>query len=327
MLLSLLFYLSAFIITIIIIGIFSRKRYNLIVYNHGTRSEGKPELRIANEVGFGPDDVEQVSLQTPDKNELYGWFIHGNKDSSEGVPTILYFYQNGNTIGHNANFLYQLSKHVGCNIFIIDYRGYGHSQGEPSTSGLKTDGATALKYLREERKDIDRSRIIVFGSGLGGAVAVHIGVKASQRADIAGMIIENTFAHQSVFFKKVSIFTRMILQAYSYGTHRWYPRRMIKSRGVNVPTLFLSGKIDSTVPEKDMEDIYKAATSTMPVYRGNRVSFKSFQYGGHEKLYLQDGYFETIREWMIKNFGNFPAGPLANNGGMNALNDSVDTSY
>lgn len=316
MLFELFFYSGILILILIILGILSRKRYNLLVYNHGTRSEGKPELRIANEVGFGPDEVEQVSIQTPDKIELYGWFIHGNKDISEGVPTILYFYQNGTTIGHNATFLYQLSKHVGCNIFTIDYRGYGHSQGEPSTYGLKIDGRTALNYLCEQRKDIDRSRIIVFGSGLGGAVAAHTGVKASQRADIAGMVIENTFAHQSIMFKKEGFFTKMLLGLYSYGTYRWYPRRIIKSKGLNVPTLFLSGKIDSVVPEKDMEEIYKAAISTMPVYRGNRVSFKSFPYGNHEKMFLQEGYFETLRKWMVENFGFFPPGPLG-------LNDSV----
>lgn len=296
---------------IVTLGIVSRKKYNLVVYKHGTRSEGKPDLRIAREAGFDADEVEQVSLQTPDKIELYGWFVRGNKDISAGVPTILYFYPNGGTIGHNAEFLYQLTKHVGCNVFVVDYRGYGHSQGEPSTAGLKIDSATALRYLCEQRKDIDRSRIVVFGSGLGGAVAVHAGVKASQRADIAGMIIENTFAHQSVLFAQERFFTKLLMQTFSYGASRWYPRRTVKSEGVNVPTLFLSGKLDTVVPEKDMEDIYKAATSSMPVYRGNRVTFKSFPEGGHDKLYLQKGYFETIRAWMTQNFGQFPGGPLS----------------
>lgn len=322
MIFQLICWLVLLAVVIVILGILSRKRYNLIVYNHGTRSEGKPELRIASEAGFDPDEVEQVSLQTPDKIELYGWFIHGNKDASESVPTILYFYPNNSTIGHNVDFLYQLCKHVGCNIFTIDYRGYGHSQGEPSTFGLKIDSSTALKYLCEERKDIDRSRIIIFGSDLGGAVAIHVGVKASQRADIAGMIIENTFAHQSILFKKERFFTKLLLQSYSQGKHRWYPRRMIKNKGVNVPTLFLSGKIDSVVPEKDMEEIYKAATSTMPVYRGNRVTFKSFPYGTHEKLFLQDEYFETVREWMVKNFGFFPEGPLAKSDLTNDFSDA-----
>ena len=106
----------------------------------------------------------------------------------------------------------------------------------------------------------------------------------------------------------------------------------MRSGGVNVPTLFLSGKCDDVVPEKDMNDIYKAAISTMPVYRGNRVSFKSFELGGHDNMYLQEGYFETIREWLIKNFGNFPEGPLAaarndNNDDNNDGSNDYDYDY
>jgi abhydrolase domain-containing protein 13 len=56
-------------------------------------------------------------------------------------------------------------------VLIIDYRGYGNSQGTPSETGLKYDAKATLEFLMN-RKDINQEKIYVFGRSLGGAVAV-----------------------------------------------------------------------------------------------------------------------------------------------------------
>ena len=52
-------------------------------------------------------------------------------------------------------------------VFLIEYRGYGNSNGTPSEKGFIHDGETALKYLHN-RQDVDSSQIVVFGRSLGG---------------------------------------------------------------------------------------------------------------------------------------------------------------
>ena len=55
---------------------------------------------------------------------------------------------------------------LNCNILLLEYRGFGLSAGKPSEHGLYEDAVTALNYLHT-RRDIDTSKIVVFGRALG----------------------------------------------------------------------------------------------------------------------------------------------------------------
>lgn len=52
------------------------------------------------------------------------------------------------------------------NILMVEYRGYGLSEGTPSERGLYVDAQSAIDYLIQ-RNDIDITKIIVFGRSLG----------------------------------------------------------------------------------------------------------------------------------------------------------------
>lgn len=52
------------------------------------------------------------------------------------------------------------------NILLVEYRGYGLSEGSPSEQGLYMDAQAAFDYIME-RNDIDRTQIILFGRSLG----------------------------------------------------------------------------------------------------------------------------------------------------------------
>lgn len=52
------------------------------------------------------------------------------------------------------------------NILLVEYRGYGLSEGSPSEHGLYLDAQAAFDYI-VQRNDIDRTQIILFGRSLG----------------------------------------------------------------------------------------------------------------------------------------------------------------
>ena len=54
------------------------------------------------------------------------------------------------------------------------------------------DAEAAVDYLLH-RPDIDRSRLILFGRSLGGAVAIYIASKAKYTKKLQCLIVENTF--------------------------------------------------------------------------------------------------------------------------------------
>lgn len=102
------------------------------------------------------------------------------------------FHGNAGNIGYRVPIGVKLQEDNGCNVLMLEYRGYGVSTGKPDEKGLMIDGQAGLQYIRD-RPDLKDARVVVYGQSLGGALAV--GLVASNQGDnrIAGLILENTF--------------------------------------------------------------------------------------------------------------------------------------
>src|SRR5262245_22499977 len=111
---------------------------------------------------------ETVELTTSDGVKLSAWFI----PAPEARQALLFFHGNGGNISHRLTSIEQFHQ-LGLHVFIIDYRGYGQSEGSPSETGTYRDAEAAWRYLVEER-GFNPSQIIVFGQSLGGAVATWL---------------------------------------------------------------------------------------------------------------------------------------------------------
>ncbi len=126
---------------------------------------------------------EDVYYETADGVLINGWFI-----PVEGAErTLLFLHGNAGNLSNRLEIL-KLFHELGLSIFIIDYRGYGRSQGTPDEAGTYSDALGAWRYLTEVRGLSDRS-IIVLGRSLGGAVATWL----ASRHTPAALILESTF--------------------------------------------------------------------------------------------------------------------------------------
>ena len=96
---------------------------------------------------------------------------------------------------------------TGCNILMVEYRGYGTSEGDPSEDGLKLDAQAALDYL-QDRDDVDGRQIFAFGRSLGGAVAIWLAYKNARR--LRGVMIENSFTSVHAMAIPIFPFLRLI---------------------------------------------------------------------------------------------------------------------
>jgi len=117
-------------------------------------------------------DYEDVSLDTSDGVRIHGWFVPGRLKR-----TLLYFHGNAGNISHRLHSIRQFHD-LGLSVFIIDYRGYGQSEGSPSEDGLYRDGEAAWQYLTEVR-GILAEDIVVFGRSLGASVAAWLAAERS----------------------------------------------------------------------------------------------------------------------------------------------------
>lgn len=74
-----------------------------------------------------------------------------------------------------------LAIHPNTHIFTIDYRGFGHSTGEPSEAGLIVDGTALIKYVMEA-VGVPAERIVILGQSLGTAVSTGVALNFADPA-------------------------------------------------------------------------------------------------------------------------------------------------
>ena len=75
-------------------------------------------------------------------------------------------------------------------MFMLDYRGYGDSQGSPSESALQQDALAAVDYCVGRAQG---APVIIYGESLGGAVGIYASVNSKHKQNIGGLVLQNTF--------------------------------------------------------------------------------------------------------------------------------------
>ncbi|AUT04306.1 phospholipase [Nostoc sp. CENA543] len=214
---------------------------------------------------------------------IHAWWIPAK---SKNDQVLLYLHGNGENIGANvghANRFHQL----GFSVLLIDYRGYGRSEGAfPEEMNVYQDAATAWNYLVNQRK-INPKNIFIYGHSLGGAVAIDLAVKQPQAA---GLIVQGSFTS--------------IREMIDYrNTFRAFPIDLIlnqrfesiqKLPQLKMPVLFIHGTADETVPSFMSQKLYAVAPEPKKIIL--------FEGAGHNNVAQLAGkqYLQWIEEFVEK---------------------------
>ena len=127
---------------------------------------------------------EDVWLKAADGTKLNGWYLP--HDSAKRV--MLYFHGNGEHLPWSAPDADVWRTRLNANVLVMDYRGYGKSEGQPSEPLLIQDGVKAAKWLAS-RNNIKPSDLVLWGRSIGGGVAAGV----AQQIDPQAVVMESTF--------------------------------------------------------------------------------------------------------------------------------------
>ena len=141
---------------------------------------------------FGISNFQELMVPTPDGETLNAFHIRPANQQFARNVTILMFHGNAGNIGYRVPIAKILANEQGCNVVMLQYRGYGLSTGTPNEKGLTIDAQTGLDYIRQQ-PEFKGHKIVIYGQSLGGAVGIGLVAKNQDRRDIAGLILENTF--------------------------------------------------------------------------------------------------------------------------------------
>jgi len=185
---------------------------------------------------------EDIYVDTDDNIKIHGWFIV----NSSAKYTLLLLNGNAGNIGDRFDKI-GLLHGLGMNIFIIDYRGFGRSQGKVSEAGVYLDAKAAYDYLINSRK-IKPEYIILYGESIGSAVAIDL----AWTKKTGGLIVEGAFSKGRDMAKKIYPFLPAFLFSNIFDS-------LSKIKKVNVPKLFIHSENDEMIPLSLAEKLYHAA--------------------------------------------------------------------
>lgn len=199
---------------------------------------------------------KDVVLTTPDGLRLHAWDIPAVLP--EGTPskgTILFLHGNAENIStHTFGVVWLVL--AGYDLFALDYRGYGQSEGAPDLKGMETDINTALKYLTEHKN----GKLFVLGQSLGGSLAIATLAESPYRNEVSGLIVDSAFSS-----------TRRIAREKAAGVwFLWpfqYPLSLLVEENapdervklLSMPTFFVTTAQDRVVPPHHTRLLYENA--------------------------------------------------------------------
>jgi fermentation-respiration switch protein FrsA (DUF1100 family) len=195
-------------------------------------------------------EFRDVCLLTEDGVRLHGWFV----PRSGAAFTFLIFHGNGGNISHRLGWI-QMLRELSAHVLIIDYRGYGKSEGKPQEKGLYRDALAAYRWLSSERS-ADKSRLILLGESLGGAVAVEL----AGRVPVDGLVLQSTFT--SAWDMAKTIMPVGLLQPLT-GV-RFDSASIIPA--IRCPKLFIHGTRDDIVPFRLGKKLFELAAPPKDFY-------------------------------------------------------------
>lgn len=155
--------------------------------------------------------------------------------------TILFSHGNAEDLGNVVPFM-QRYHELGYSVLMYDYRGYGTSEGKPSTRNAKEDVAAAYRWLINEKK-IDPHTIIAHGRSIGGGPATWL----AANHPVGGLVLESTF---------VSAFrVRTIVPFLPWDKFN----NLHSIKKVDCPVLVIHGRDDEVLPFWHGKKLYEAA--------------------------------------------------------------------
>jgi fermentation-respiration switch protein FrsA (DUF1100 family) len=192
--------------------------------------------------------AEDLDLRADDGVRLRGWRLRG-----AGRRALLYFHGNAGNAGDRLDRARFLVERLGLDVFLVDYRGYGLSEGEPSEGGIYRDARAVLRAAAD--RGFAPDRVVLFGESLGSAVAIDVAAESAP----AGVVLETPFLSIAEMARVHYPFVPGFLIRSRYDN-------AAKISRVAAPKLFLVAERDEVAPPDQGRRLFELAPPPKTLY-------------------------------------------------------------
>jgi pimeloyl-ACP methyl ester carboxylesterase len=191
-----------------------------------------------------------------DETRLRGWLLY-----PERPELLIYYGGNGEEVSYNLAEFDQLKSHA---ILLVNYRGYGESEGRPTEADLVADALAIFDEMNDKY-----GSIVVLGRSLGSGIAVQVAANRQTK----GVILVTPYDS---------------IVAVGQAMYRWAPVSLLlkdpfdsiaASSTVTEPALFLIAEQDEVIPEihsRKLADAWKSTFDWVTIKGSSHNSISSF---------------------------------------------------
>lgn len=220
------------------------------------------------------DYIIQSYVYTNTKNKkLNAWLI--KPKNSNPKASIFFLHGNAGNIYWQYGFMLPLVRQ-GFQVFIIDYSGYGFSEGKATRMNVLNDARVSFKHF-QNLSDVKNTKQIIYGQSLGGHLSAVLAKEVQDKID--GLVIEGAFSsHKDIASETAGFIGRVVVK------EKYSATEAIKE--YKKPLLVIHSKEDKTIPFYMGKKIFESGNEPKsfyqiekchicgPIYYADSISFK-----------------------------------------------------
>ncbi|MDH3459344.1 MAG: alpha/beta hydrolase, partial [Gemmatimonadota bacterium] len=232
---------------------------------------------------------ERVAVETADGLTLHGWYLPAERAADAVAPALIWFYGNAENVALLAPLLGSL-RPPGYALLALDYRGYGQNLGHPSEAGLYQDAAAAWVWL-EQRPEIDRRRVAVYGRSLGSVPALYL----ATTTPVAAVILDSPFTSARAM-------ARVHYRLFPAFLVRYAMDNLARAERISAPLFIIHGTHDRIAPIRMGRALARV---------GRARVLHEVQGAGHNDVYqmIRPPYAQVIRQFLATVWDAGAVGP------------------
>jgi len=217
--------------------------------------------------------MQDVTLRTSDDVRIKGTWWAGSRDLA-----IVLFHGNAGNRGDRFDWMRPFIS-LGWGVFLVDYRGYGGSDGSPSEDGLNCDADAVVEWMAEHHP---KKRLVYFGESIGCGVALACAMRHAP----AGLVLQSA----TLDLADVAGLHYPILPTSLIMLDRFNAKG--KASKLDAPLLSIHGTADSIIP-------MRLGLAVYDVYSGPKQWYQ-IEGAGHNDVPWVGGrdYYERIHRFL-----------------------------
>ena len=240
---------------------------------------------------FFPRHCGVVNGLAPTKVPVQGATLGGLWLDRPGADNVLlFFHGNGEVAADWAPMAKEYAAALDASVWLVDYRGYGTSDGEPSYDTMLSDAEEVFKAVSELENTRGKrfARRFLFGRSLGSAPAIHLAWRFPALVD--ALIVDSGFARITELVRRLRELRG--LHDATDPVPEGFADNIDKLATCRMPTLILHGAADKLIPVNAARRNFAASAAA-----GKRLV--EIPWAGHNDLIFKaaadDMYFGAIK--------------------------------